>query len=61
MGILVKVAKWECPLCHKKGKKWQNRWKAKKYGKQHLHNYHKEYKLEPILIVIRVEDVGDGE
>jgi len=60
MGILVNVAKWECPICHKKGKGWRNCWKARKYGRQHLKMYHKEYKLEPILKVIKEEESGDG-
>jgi hypothetical protein len=60
MGILVNVAKWECPICHKKGRQWQKVWKARKYGRQHLRNYHKEYIEEPILKVMREEDVWDG-
>jgi len=61
MGTLTNVAKWECPLCHKRGRRWLNVWKARKWGRKHLIKYHKEYKVEPILNVIKVEDVGDGK
>jgi len=59
MGILVNVAKWECPICHKKGKRWLNGWRARKYGRNHLSRYHKEYKVEPILKVMKVVEVED--
>lgn len=61
MGILVNVAKWECPLCHKHGRLWLNSWKARKFGRRHIRMYHKDYKLEPILKILKKEEIPDGK
>ena len=44
------VAKWKCPICKVKGRKWLSAYRARRNFQSHRKIYHPDKKVDPIII-----------